>query len=159
MAAIYRFLAINDINNGILKGAKAMPQKDLTSNNENAFSMNRHTFVRQTQLVRPNTSIPPTNQRKWSVGNSYHSLITANEVIAKTNKKWIGGNRDSSSITSKRRVNAIGENSLNKNGGNMSFTTSTPGNDVRDAKHRVRSGGSIVPAAVTHKYKGAPIFY
>ena len=136
MAGVYRFLAINDMNNGILKGPKAMPQKDITSTNENAFSMNRHTFVRQTQITRPNTNIPP-----------------------KTNKKWIGGNRDSSNITSKRRINTIGEISLNKSGGPMSFTTSKPGNDVRDAKHRVRSGGSNVPPAVTHRYIGAPIFY
>lgn len=132
MAGVYRFLAINDINNGILKGAKAMPQKDITSTNENVFSMNRHTFVRQTQV---------------------------NEMTTKTNKKWIGGNRDSSNITSKRRINAIGEISLNNSGGLMSFTTTKPGNDVRNAKHRVRSCGSIVPPKVTHKYTGAPIFY
>lgn len=131
MTSVYRFLAIDDINNGILKGPNAMPQKDITSTNDNAFSMNRHTFVKQTEVARPN----------------------------KTNKKWIGGNRDSSNITSKRRINAIGEISLNKSGLPMSFTTIKPGNDVRDAKHRVRSGGSIVPPAVTHKYKDAPIFY
>ena len=39
MAGTYRFLAINDINNGILKAPKAMPQKDITSNNENTFSI------------------------------------------------------------------------------------------------------------------------
>ena len=134
MAGVYRFLAINDMNNGILKGPKAMPQKDITSTNENAFSMNRHAFVRQTQ-------------------------VSTNKIISKTNKKWIGGNRDSSNITSKRRINTIGEISLNKSGGPISFTTSKPSNDVRDAKHRVRSGGSIVPPAVTHRYVGAPIFY
>ena len=159
MAGTYRFLAINDINNGILKAPKAMPQKDITSNNENAFSMNRHTFVRQTQITRPVTMIPSTNLKKWSTGVSYHSFTSATEIVAKTNKKWIGGNRDSSSITSKRRINATGVNSLNQTGTPMSFTTIKPGNDVRDAKHRVRSGGSIVPPAVTHKYAGAPVFY
>lgn len=159
MAGTYRFLAINDINNGILRAPKAMPQKDITSNNENTFSMGRHIFVRQTQINRPVTMIPSTNQKKWATGASYHSFTSANEIVAKTNKKWIGGNRDSSSITSKRRVNAIGENSLNKSGLPMSFTTIKPGNDVRDAKHRVRSGGSIVPPAVSHKYPNAPIFY
>jgi len=159
MAGVYRFLAINDMNNGILKGPKAMPQKDITSTNENAFSMNRRTFVRQTQITRPNTNISSTNQQKWSKGVSYHSFTSVNEIISKTNKKWIGGNRDSSNITSKRRINAIGEISLNKSGGPTSFTTSKPGNDVRDAKHRVRSGASIVPPAVTHRYVGAPIFY
>ncbi len=159
MAATYRFLAINDINNGILKAPKAMPQKDSTSNNENAFSMNRHTFVKQTEVQIPATLIPSSNQRKWATGASYHSFTSANGIVAKTNKKWMGGNRDSSSITSKRRVNAIGANSLNQSGIPMSFTTSKPGNDIRDAKHRVRSGGSIVPPAVTHKYPGAPVFY
>lgn len=134
MAGVYRFLAINDMNNGILKGPNAMPQKDITSTNENTFSMNRHTFSRQRQVARSNTNIPPKN------------------------KKWIGGNRDSSNITSKRRINTIGEISLNKSGGPMSFTTSKPGNDVRDAKHRVRSGGSIVPPAVTYRNMG-PTFY
>lgn len=131
MASVYRFLAINDINNGILKGANAMPQKDITSANENVFSLNRHTFVRQTQVTG----------------------------VTKPNKKWIGGNRDSSNITSKRRINTIGEISSNKSGAPMSFTGVKPGNDVRDAKHRVRSGGSIVPPGVTHRYEGAPIFY
>jgi len=159
MAATYRFLAINDINNGILKAPKAMPQKDITSNNENTFSMNRHTFVRQTQIKTPIPMLPSTNQRKWATGAAYHSFTSANGIIAKTNKKWMGGNRDSSSITSKRRVNAVGENSLNKTGVPMSFTTIKSGNDVRDAKHRVRSGGSIVPPSVTHKYVGAPVFY
>jgi hypothetical protein len=159
MAATYRFLAINDINNGILKAPKAMPQKDITSNNENTFSMNRHTFVRQTQITKPIPMLPSTNQRKWATGAAYHSFTSVNGIVAKTNKKWMGGNRDSSSITSKRRVNAIGENSLNKTGVPMSFTTIKSGNDVRDAKHRVRSGGSIVPPAVTHKYVGAPVFY
>jgi len=159
MAATYSFLSINNINNGTLKAPKAMPQKDITSNNENAFSMNRHTFVRQTQITRPTPMIPSTNQRKWATGAAYHSFTSVNEIVAKTNKKWMGGNRDSSSITSKRRVNAIGENSLNKSGVAMSFTTIKSGNDVREAKHRVRSGGSIVPPAVTHKYAGAPVFY
>jgi hypothetical protein len=135
MVGVYRFLAISHTNNGILKGTNAMPQKDITSTNENAFSMNRHTFLRQRQLTRPNTTIPPTN------------------------KKWIGGNRDSSNITSKRRINTIGEISLNKSGGPISFTTSKAGNDVRDAKHRVRSGGYIVPPAVTYRNIGGPIFY
>jgi hypothetical protein len=158
MAGVYRFLAIHDINNGILTAPKAMPQKDITSTNENTFSMNRHTFVRQTQIKKPVINIPSSNQRKWS-GAAYHSFTSVNEITAKTNKKWIGGNRDSSNTTSARRINAIGENSLNKTGISMSFTNITSGNDVRDAKHRVRSGGAIVPAAVTHKYVGAPIFY
>jgi len=159
MAATYSFLSINNINNGTLKAPKAMPQKDITSTNENQFSMNRHTFVRQTQITRPIVNIPPSNQRKWSVGSAYRSFTSANEIIGKTNKKWMGGNRDSSNTTSRRRINAIGENSLNRSGIPMSFTTTKPGNDVRDAKHRVRSSGSIVPPAVTHKYIGAPIFY
>lgn len=159
MAATYRFLTINNINNGSLSAPKAMPQKDITSNNEHEFSMNRHTFIRQTQFTRPIVNIPASNQQKWSDGSSYHSFNSANEVLAKTNKKWIGGNRDSSNITNKRRINAIGNNSLNQMGNLMSFTTVKPGNDVRDAKHRVRSSGSIVPPAVTHKYKNAPIFY
>jgi hypothetical protein len=159
MAGTYRFLAINDINNGILKAPKAMPQKDITSNNENSFSMNRRTFVRQTQITNTIPMLPSTNQKKWATGAAYHSFTSANGIISKTNKKWIGGNRDSSSITSKRRVNAVGENSLNKLGVPMSFTNIKSGNDVRDAKHRVRSGGSIVPPAVTHKYANAPVFY
>jgi hypothetical protein len=130
---LYNFLGTTHTNNGILKGTNAMPQKDITSTNENAFSMNRHTFLRQTQVT--NTNIPPKN------------------------KKWIGGNRDSSNTTSKRRINTIGKISLNKSGGPMSFTTSKAGNDVRDAKHRVRSGGYIVPPAVTYRNIGGPIFY
>jgi len=65
-------------------------------------------------------------------------------------KKWIGGNRDASNVTARNRVNQIGNGSLNADKTPTSFV-SKPANDMRQAYHRVRSGGSVVPAKCAHK--------
>ena len=56
----------------------------------------------------------------------------------------------------KKLLNAGRKNYL---GNDISHQSERTINDVRDAKKRVRSSGSIVPAKVTHKYDNAPIFY
>jgi len=64
-----------NINNGALSGAKPMPLKDSTSNNESAFNMSRKTYLETVP------STPITNdiklQKKWS-GNRDASQIVAN---------------------------------------------------------------------------------
>ena len=72
------------------------------------------------------------------------------------NKKWIGGNRDASQIVTNRRIAGVGSNLQSKP---VAFTTVVDVNTVRDARHRVRSGGSIAPAKKTHQHPNAPIFY
>ena len=124
--------AIQNTNNGTLSSKGAMPQKDSTTNGDSNFSITRHEYV-----------------------ESYSNTESGN------NKKWYGGqsNRDSSQITHNRRVNEIANGTLNANNTPISFTTNVDVNVVRDAKHRVRSGGSVVPAKVRYNYTGSPIFY
>ena len=132
---MYRFMySISNINNGVLSSQKAMPQKDSTSNNDSTFAMDRHSYIESL----PSNAV--TNQMKLT-------------------KKWTGGNRDASQIIANRRINETGVGSLNAAKTPLSFTTVVPINTVRDARHRVRSGGASVPAKVTHKYTNAPIFY
>jgi hypothetical protein len=129
---MYRFMyAIQNINNGTLNTKGAMPQKDSTSNGDSNFSIPRREYV-----------------------ESYFDTIG-------NNKKWYGGqaNRDSSQITHNRRVNEIANGTLNANNVPISFTTNTDINVVRNAKHRVRSGGATVPAKARYNYNGAPVFY
>jgi hypothetical protein len=128
---MYRFkFALQNINNNVLSSQKAMPLKDTTTNGDSHFSNPRHQYI--------------------------ESLNTTPVSIE---KKWIGGNRDASQIIQNRRINTIGLGTLNAKQNPMSFTTSVPTNTVRNAIKRVRSGGAVVPAKVTHTYKNAPIFY
>ena len=121
---MYRFMfSINNINNGALKGTKAMPSKDSTSDGTSSFSLGRQTYV-----------------------NSYSE---SNNTILQT-KKWIGGNRDASVVTRKKSNNEIALGSLNAIQPNnlLSFTTYKDVNTVNDALTRVRGGGAVVPKKV-----------
>ena len=127
---MFRFkYSIQNINNNVLNSRKSMPLKDSTTTGDSDFSIPRHQYIETVNSVR----IPE--------------------------KKWIGGNRDASQVIQNRRMNSVGLGSLNSNRVANSFTTSIPTNTVRQAKHRVRSGGSSVPAKVIHKYNNVPVFY
>jgi hypothetical protein len=124
--------AQQNINNNMLSSQKAMPLKDTTTPNDSDFSIPRHQYIE-------------TNQQ--------------NQQIQNPQKKWIGGNRDASQIIKNRRINSVGTGSLNARKEPMSFTSSRDTNTLREAKKRVRNGGSAVPAKVIHKYENAPVFY
>lgn len=147
----------NQLNNGILSGNRAMPQKNLTSNNDSNFSNNRHAYIEshfeQTQPLVKQDNHTILGQKKLSINHVYAGQAST------VQKKWIGGNRDASNIISKRRINSIGSDSLNASGTPMSFNTVLDNNTERQAYHRVRSGGSTVPAKCTNKYLNAPIFH
>jgi len=78
---IYR-LSMQNLNNGMLNNATAMPMKDSTSDGTSTFSMGRLNYV-SAGFTSPNPQ-----------------------------KKWIGGNRDASQTTANRRVGAIGLGSM-----------------------------------------------
>jgi hypothetical protein len=121
-------------NNGTLISIKAMPQKDITSDGTTTFALNRQIYM---ETFQPSTI---TNAQK--------------------NKKKFYGNRDASQIVANRRVDQIANGSLNSGAAPISFTTVTDRNVERQALHRMRSGGSSVPAKVTNKnITNAPIFY
>jgi hypothetical protein len=117
---MFRFLITpQNINNGVLVGLKAMPQKDITSDGESSFSLGRQLFI-----------------------NTYPENPIS--VQQKYQKKWYG-NRDASQVTANRRINEIGVGSLNASKGQMSFTTYKDVNTVNDALTRVRAGGAVAP--------------
>ena len=160
--------AINDMNNGVLKSIHAMPQKDSTSTGDSTFSIDRRNYMDShqpplTELTKDGFDPPSTTSKIWIHGNRYNNgrnnklYMSPNQVVL--SKKWTGGNRDASQITKNRRVNQTGLGTLNASQTAMSFTTHNNINVVRNAKHRVRSGGAIAPAKKTHKYANAPIFY
>ena len=122
-----------EINNGILKANRAMPQKNITSDNTSTFSVDRHNYI--------------------------ESSINTTTVKQNAQKKWIGGNRDASNVISRLRVNSVGNGTLNASKKPISFNTVSDTNTERQAYHRVRSGGSTVPAKCTNNYKNAPIFH
>lgn len=67
-----------NLNNSVLKGVKAMPLKDLNSDNDGTFSADRR---------------------------AYENMVPVPTI---TNKKWIGGCRDASDVSYRRRVAAAG---------------------------------------------------
>ena len=75
--------SLQSINNGALSGDKAMPQKDITSDNTSSFKMGRQMYI--DTLPEP---IEPT-------------------------KKWMPAVRDASDIARRRRVAAVGKGSIN----------------------------------------------
>jgi hypothetical protein len=106
------------VNNGSLSSRGAMPAKDSTSSDNNTFSMGRHMFTR---------TFSPTN-----LG---------------LEKKFYGSsrNRDASAIVEQKKLLEIGNGTKNANEVPIAFTTTFDKNTTRQALHRVRNGGSVVP--------------
>ena len=122
-----------EINNGILHSIKAMPFKDITSDGNSSFAMSRKDYTKTVQ-TKP----------------------IANTVLL--HKKWFG-NKDASQVTANRRINEVGNGSLNANNKNMSFKNVVDNNTQRQALTRVRNSGSAVPAKKIYKYVNAPAIY
>lgn len=90
---------------------------------------------------------------KDSTSDNSSRFSSAREVYTETTpdtstKKWYG-NRDSSSVIERKKNNAIGKGSINKNNTELAFTSFTEKNTVNNAIRRVRAGGAIVPAKKT----------
>jgi hypothetical protein len=107
--------SLQNTNNGALRGNKAMPQKDITSDNTSSFKMGRQMYI-----------------------------DTLSEPIEPT-KKWMPAVRDASDIARRRRVAAVGKGSINVSPNLLSFTTYKDVNTTNDALRRVRAGGAVAP--------------
>ena len=116
------------LNNGKLSSKRAMPQKDITSDGTSTFAMNRHNYM-----------------------ESYST--TSMTASQKLQKKWFG-NKDASQVAANRRVDQIANGSLNSSGVTTSYTTIKDPNTERQALHRMRSGGAVVPP----KVRNSPVF-
>jgi hypothetical protein len=132
MGSVFVFsLALNNLNNGKLRGVKAVPAKDLTSNSDSMFASDRKVYATDIR-----------EQPKQMV-----------------QKKWIGGGCcDASDVSYRRRVLAAGA-SLNPNGNEISFMSKTEKNTLNDALNRCRNKGYCVPPKVRaiKQYTNVPI--
>jgi hypothetical protein len=104
-----------NLNNSMLSGISAMPQKSATSLNENTFSMNRLLF---SKTIRTYNNTQTVNAKTFYGG---------------------GSNRDASSVIQRRKIFNVGEK--NYKGGNISYQGTTAINNVTQAQQRVRHGG------------------
>lgn len=112
---------IQGMNNGILNSRYAMPQKDLTSDGESSFAMNRQQYIH---------SEPKNLGKKWYGSSS---------------------SRDSTAIIQKKAIHAVGKGSLNLARVPMSFAGHNDINTTREALVRVRNLGCAVPAKCRFK--------
>jgi len=110
------------INNGTTSVPKGMPLKDLTSDNNSSFAMGRMLYSKSTETITTDAQ--------------------------KMQKKWFS-NRDGSDVVQRRKLNAIGKNSLNMNSNTLSFTNTDNTNDARQALAKTRKSGGGIPKKVT----------
>jgi hypothetical protein len=149
---------INNINNGELKSIRAMPQKDITSDNDSTFEMSRSIYSRTFPTNVINTPVVHTNfiwQARRNI-QQITSIPTGNSSNYMNGKKWYG-NRDASQVTTNRRTSQVGVGSLNATNSPMGFTTNIDINTTRDALRRVRAGGSVAPAKKGANRNNAPV--
>ena len=111
----------SNINNRILSGTSAMPQKSSTSSNENQFSMNRSLFAKTIKTYNSQT-VDTAKGKKFYGG---------------------GGNRDASSVMQRRKIFNVGEK--NHSGGNISYQGTNSQINVTQAQQRVRNSGYVPP--------------
>ena len=111
-----------------------MPPKNLTSVNENDFSMQRHSF----------SKIMVTEKKE--TGN-----------VLKI-KQFYGGsrNRDASAVTRNRATIGIKSSFAAKEGDLVSYKGSTDRYDIQQSLRRTRSSGAVVPPKVTHNNHDKP---
>jgi len=110
------------INNGTTNVPKGMPLKDLTSDNNSSFAMGRMMYSKIAENITTDSQ--------------------------KMQKKWLGSH-DSSDVVQRRKLNAIGKNSLNLNSNTSSFTNTNNTNDARQALAKTRKSGGGIPKKVT----------
>lgn len=152
----------NTINNSILTSKNAMPLKNTTTTDDSVFSIDRNKYTRTYEIVPQNNvstnhSNISNNGAQTIIGqNMKFNTVASNMKDLK--KKWYG-NRDASQIVANRRVQAVGNGSMNAANIPLQFVTKFYPHTIFETRRRVRSGGATVPAKVTHKYKNAPIFY
>ena len=111
-----QMFSIQNNNNGVLTADKSMPLKSATMVNESRFQMDRREYVE---------TVP-------------HGIPSEN--------KWMGESRDSSDVSRRRRLIAVGKSSMNQDSNSMSFTSHSDINSNNSALRRVRAGGSVAPA-------------
>ena len=128
MSGVHAFsFNLNLNNNGMLRGQKVMPLKDLNSDADSSFSADRRVY------------------------ENIQAVANTQTVQQSFKKKWIGGCRDASDVSYRRRIEATGS-SLNPSGGDFSFTTTSDKNTRIEALNRCRNQGKCA----TPKIRASP---
>jgi hypothetical protein len=141
------FPRLTELNNGVLNAQHAMPMKDITSNNENIFSMTRKLFIKSYVTNHGMNGGKSFIQRHNPAIHNGFIIDGPKNVLQ---KKWIGGNRDASSIIHTRRKETVGQ--IMNRTGQQSFVNTKDNTTRIDALARVRGSGYRVPKKVSHKY-------
>lgn len=115
---------IQNINNNRTSLQNGMPLKDNVADGTSNFSLLRRRYARTPNFMQL-------------------SSMTSKET--KT-KKWYGNSQVRDSTHSRKNNESVGLVSKNADKQSMSFTSNTSRNDVQQARRRVLSGGSVVPA-------------
>jgi hypothetical protein len=152
------------LNRSILSGRGAMPVKSYTSDGTNSFSMDRRNYQRTldpnpaTNTINPNIRSLSQNpfgmfggqQRMFFSQSKKQNTIAGEGPRYQAQKKWMGGSggRDASQIAAKRRVNSIGNGSLNASNGQLAFMSRFNPNTNREALIHVRDQGPSVQTKV-----------
>jgi len=144
-----------EINNGILNTANAMPQKDSTSDNQSSFSIARKSYQEHYKMSSGINTIKLATFGYAGYGNTPRRLPTVFDGTSSKNQKQWYGNRDASEIARRRRVRAIGVGSLNTSGQSLSFESHANVNTVNHALNRVRGGGAVAPPKKNHNVSNA----
>jgi hypothetical protein len=142
-------------NNGILNVTHASPMKDITSDNDSTFGLNRTLFQKSYQpavnFMQFQTSYAKIQRRSPAIRHGF--VLDGPKSVGQ--KKWIGGNRDASDIVNRRRMNTTGA-SMNVTGP-QSFKNSENNSRI-DALARVRGSGYRVPPKVTNRPVCTPLY-
>jgi len=116
-----------NINNNRTSLQNGMPLKDNVSDGTSNFSLVRRRYAKTPNFMQLSSmTSKETKTKKW-YGNS--------QVRDSTHSRMRGLNNESVGLVSK-----------NADKQSMSFTSNTSRNDVQQARRRVLSGGSVVPA-------------
>ena len=147
---------LTELNNGITKATNGMPLKDLTTDYQSSFEMNRKLFVKS-YIAKPNygsIGLGKTIVQRNTGALPHGVIIDGPKTVLQ--KKWIGGNRDASSIIANKRKNTVGQ--IMNYPGPRSFVNISDNTTRINALTRVRGGGSRVPRLVSYKNVNKSMF-
>lgn len=135
---------LTELNNGIITAVHAMPMKDLNSNNDSSFEIDRKLFNKSYYPIPLNNVIGRSIVQRRAPALRHGFVIDGPKSVLQ--KKWIGGNRDASQIVENRRKATTGQ--IMTFSGPQSFANKQDNNPRIDALARVRGGGARVPPKV-----------
>jgi hypothetical protein len=107
----------NGLNNAITTAKNGSPMKAGVSDGTSSFSRGKMLY---TNAVHSNNNVPIASKKHF-------------------------GSRDASSITERRKYQALGKSVVNATGEPMSLISTKDVNDTKQALTRVRAGGYMVP--------------